>query len=58
MIAGSPLSAFRAALGTLPAAGEGALVLGKAGVGKSALLVHVGLGSLLAGEPHTLWPCG
>ncbi len=46
--AGSPLAAFRAALGDMPGAGDVAVVLGRAGVGKSALLVHVALEKLLA----------
>lgn len=45
---GSPLHAFRSAMDHMPGPGEAAVVLGRAGVGKSALLVHVALGRLLA----------
>jgi hypothetical protein len=46
----SPLHAFRSALDHMPGAGEAAVVLGRAGVGKSALLVHVALERLIAGD--------
>jgi hypothetical protein len=55
--AGSPLTALVASLGTRPGSGSPSpassslgLVLGRAGVGKTALLVHIGLESLLRGK--------